>query len=149
MALFLYAYQGYERRDDRAGDLACVFAMGVALFPTTPAAGGDSADWVGQVHIVCATLLFATLAYFSLFLFTRTSAGLQPTARKRQRNHIYRVCGLTIIACVALIGLYYTGLADRAPGLQAWDPVFWLESVAVVAFGVSWLVKGEAILADA
>jgi len=27
-------------------------------------------------------------------------------------------------------------------------PVFWLEAVADVAFGVSWLVKGEAILAD-
>lgn len=28
------------------------------------------------------------------------------------------------------------------------DPVFWLESVAVWAFGWSWLIKGEAILKD-
>jgi hypothetical protein len=28
------------------------------------------------------------------------------------------------------------------------DPVFWLESLAVVAFGVSWLTKGEMILKD-
>jgi hypothetical protein len=27
-------------------------------------------------------------------------------------------------------------------------PVFWLESIAVVAFGISWLVKGEAIFKD-
>jgi hypothetical protein len=27
-------------------------------------------------------------------------------------------------------------------------PVFWLESLAVVAFGVSWLTKGETILKD-
>jgi hypothetical protein len=26
--------------------------------------------------------------------------------------------------------------------------VFWLETVAIVAFGVSWLIKGEAILED-
>jgi len=28
------------------------------------------------------------------------------------------------------------------------NPVFWLEAAALVAFGVSWLVKGEALLAD-
>lgn len=28
------------------------------------------------------------------------------------------------------------------------DPVFRLESLAVVAFGVSWLTKGESILKD-
>jgi hypothetical protein len=28
------------------------------------------------------------------------------------------------------------------------NPVFWLESLAVEAFGVSWLTKGETILKD-
>jgi hypothetical protein len=34
------------------------------------------------------------------------------------------------------------------PLVERLTPVFWLESVAVVAFGVSWLVKGETILKD-
>ena len=39
-----------------------------------------------------------------------------------------------------------------APGTEVWvrdtRAVFWLEALAIVAFGVSWLVKGEAILKD-
>lgn len=27
-------------------------------------------------------------------------------------------------------------------------PVFWLETVALLAFGTSWLVKGELVLKD-
>src|SRR5712671_5197551 len=34
IAVFLMSYRGYERKDDIAGDLACVFALGVALLPT-------------------------------------------------------------------------------------------------------------------
>jgi len=32
--------------------------------------------------------------------------------------------------------------------LQNFKPVFWLEALSVVSFGVSWLTKGEAILGD-
>ncbi len=31
---FLFAYEGYETRDNIAGNFACFFALGVALFPT-------------------------------------------------------------------------------------------------------------------
>ena len=31
---------------------------------------------------------------------------------------------------------------------MALAPVYWLEAIAVVAFGISWLIKGEFILAD-
>ena len=36
IGFFLLSYKGYERSDDLAGDLACIFAVGVALFPTVP-----------------------------------------------------------------------------------------------------------------
>jgi len=32
--------------------------------------------------------------------------------------------------------------------LERYAPIFWLEGIAVIAFGVSWLTKGEAILKD-
>ena len=35
-----------------------------------------------------------------------------------------------------------------ANAVDSLAPIFWLESLAVVAFGVSWLTKGEAILKD-
>src|SRR4030088_235470 len=33
IAIFLMSYHGYERKDDIAGDVACIFALGVALLP--------------------------------------------------------------------------------------------------------------------
>ncbi len=35
VGFFLGTYRGYERRDNIAGNLACVFALGVALFPVS------------------------------------------------------------------------------------------------------------------
>lgn len=145
IAVFLMSYRGYERRDDFAGNLACIFALGVALFPTEPEAGATARqNLVGALHLVFAAGLLLTLAYFSLALFRLTSP--HPTPQKLQRNKVYTVCGYTILACVALCAV-----VKLLPGnalLLKFSPVFWLEAVAVVAFGVSWLTKGEAILAD-
>jgi hypothetical protein len=79
-------------------------------------------------------------------LFRKTNPARQMTARKKQRNVVYTICGYTILACIGLIAVYYALFADSA--LQGAQPVFWLESAAVLAFGISWLTKGEAILAD-
>jgi len=135
---FLFAYRGYERRDDVAGNLACVFALAVALFPNT----GTRVERL--VHFGAALALFLVLAYFSLFLFTRT--GGAPTNRKRMRNTVYRACGIAILLCIAGIGLSYSVLSTQV--FDAFHPVFWLETVALWAFGLSWFVKGETILKD-
>ena len=145
IGVFLMAYRGYERRDDFAGNLACFFALGVALLPTTPEAGATARQQlVGAFHLFFAAGLLLTLAYFSLALFRLSNP--HPTPQKLQRNKVYTVCGYTILACVAACAA-----VKLLPGnalLLKFSPVFWLEAVAVVAFGVSWLTKGEAILAD-
>ena len=52
---------------------------------------------------------------------------------------------LRLLSVVALIVV-----AEIAKPSRSWHTLFWLESVAVVSFGVSWLVKGEflEVLAD-
>jgi len=147
IAVFLMSYRGYERKDDIAGDLACIFAIGVALFPITPEYNATSQDKViGAMHLICAALFFLTLAYFSLALFRKTDPNKTPTRRKLQRNRVYTVCGYTILAAIATLAIL--ALLPRDALIEGLDPVFWLESLAVVAFGVSWLTKGEAILKD-
>ncbi len=147
IGVFLLSYRGYARKDDRAGDLACVFAIGVALFPTRPALHPSSQQVLaGHVHYGCALAFFLTLAYFCLVLFCKTDARKPMTRRKRHRNVLYRVCGYTILICVGLLGLY-AGFFQHTP-LARLDPVFWLETIAILAFGLSWLTKGEAILRD-
>jgi hypothetical protein len=147
IGVFLMFYRGYDRADAVASRLSGLAAIGVALFPTT-AAGATTAAAVriGKVHLACALVFFCTLAYTSLFLFTRTHAdqGRPPTRRKRQRNWIYRMCGGAMVAALIGIGVHWGTAAHP----DATSLVFVLESVAIFAFGFSWLVKGETLLKD-
>jgi len=99
------------------------------------------------LHGIFAALLFLTLSYFSLFLFTKTDSSKIPSPRKMQRNEVYRACGYTMLVCIALVPLIKF-LPQLGGAIAKYDPVFWLEAIAIVAFGISWLTKGEAILSD-
>lgn len=147
IGVFLLTYRGLERRDDIAGNLACVFAIGVAVFPTAQSETPVGVErLVGMAHYISAALMFMILAYFCLVLFVKTDPNKPMTPEKQMRNRVYRGCGGVILACIAAIGIVKLALP---PALIApYDPVFWLESIAVVAFGFSWLVKGETILKD-
>ncbi len=146
VALFLFAYLGYDPIDRIAGNLGCIFALGVAFFPTTPEL--QDPDLTGTLHFFFAVLFFATLVFFSLFLFTRTRNVNQMTAQKKKRNTVYHICGYIMIACILSMALYFFVFENKYPWLDQAHPVFFLESLALVAFGVSWLVKGGFILKD-
>ena len=145
IAIFLLSYRGYDRRDDIAGDLACAFAVGVALFPAAPEAGASSTQLlVGHVHSVSAGAFFLTLAYFSYCLFTK--GDNVSTRRKVWRARIYRACGVIILLCA--IGLGVMKLLPMDSPVRGLSPVFWFEAVGIWAFGWSWFTKGEGILRD-
>jgi hypothetical protein len=136
---FFFSYRGYDRADNFATHLAGVCALAVALFPSVSPVVG-----VRVVHYVAAGLLFVVLACISLFLFTQSEPA--PTSRKRLRNKAYTACGVIMLLCVVVIVLYKFLLADRP--IAAYQPAFWLESVALWAFGISWLIKGETLWQD-
>jgi len=147
IGVFLMSYRGYDRRDAIAGRFAFVCAIGVALFPTSPLPDATpDQKLIGGVHLTFAALLFLTLAYFSRFLFTKTDPNKPPTPQKLKRNRVYRFSGYVILACIALIAV--AALPPIKAMVEQLKPRFWLEAIAIVAFGVSWLTKGEAILKD-
>jgi len=142
VALFMFFYTGYDERDNWAGHAAGLFAIGIAWFPTTEV---GSSDFIGKIHFVCAASFFLVLSYFSLFLFTKTKKGRDPTPQKKTRNKIYLTCGLIMIACLIAIALYKIFVKDPHPESFF---VFAAETIALVAFGVSWLTKGETLYPD-
>ena len=148
MGVFLFSYKGYGRKDNLAANIAAVCVIGTALFPTTPPNPSELAATIGKVHVAFASAYFITLAYFSLVLFTQSDPTRLPTPRKLQRNRVYRVSGYTILLSIVLIVLLKLLPIDFENSIKAFDPVFWLESVMVIAFGISWYVKGEGILKD-
>jgi len=140
IALFLFFYKGYDKWDNRAATLAGFFAIGIALFPTVQA---KPYNWVAIVHFICASVFFLILAGYSLFLFTRKAEN--PSKQKLARNKIYIICGLTMIACLLAIMMFFIFFE---PAHSESDFVFWAETVALVAFGISWLTKGGSIYPD-
>lgn len=161
VGVFLFAYRGYPAEtedrtwyqpladdspryerlsDNAAGNLACVFALGVALFPVS---GGG---WINTIHFVSAAALFLTLSYFSIVLFTKTKKDEEPSREKLARNRFYRWMGAIMLACVGLMLVYSLWLKDTVVG--DWKPVLVLETVALWAFGAAWFIKGETLMKD-
>jgi len=155
IAVFMFAYRGPLWIDNLAGNLACFFAVGVALFPTTPLIEDptQAQKVIGTIHVAMAAGLFATLAFFCLFLFTMSDKKTLGT-EKKIRNTIFYVCGGIMVVCMLVIALEgliegFTSAEYRNQLVIAYDgPIFWPETVAIIAFGVSWLVKGEQLFGD-
>ncbi len=142
VALFMFFYSGYDKWDDWAGNLAGLFALGVALFPTTEYGDLDTA---GTIHLVSAATFFVILALFSLFLFTKTKQGVEPRPQKRKRNRIFIICGIVMLATLLAIVINFVWFDEKHPNSSF---LFWAETTALIAFGVSWLTKGKALYPD-
>jgi hypothetical protein len=138
LGFFLMSYKGPELIDNRAANLGCLAALGVALFPTTFC----QACWVHNLHFVFAFLLFSVFIFFSVYLFRKTSPGKKITREKKYRNRIYLVCGIIMILCI--IGIAISSfLVEQSLSLK-YHLIYWFESVALVSFGISWITKSES-----
>lgn len=158
IGVFLWAYEGYRPEGDelitdkRVGRAAALGAFGVAFSPIPPetdvvctvlqcALGNRVA---ALVHYGAAVLFFAALAVFCLVLFVKSAGG--QSSPKRRRNGIFRVCGWTIVAALAVIvALGLLPGPEMKARINGLSLVFWSEAVAVVAFAFSWIVKGRMI----
>ncbi|MFI5489040.1 MULTISPECIES: DUF998 domain-containing protein [Micromonospora] len=148
VGVFLISYR-QRKVDDLLGTIAGVLAIAVALFPAAthdPGGPVTATDvLVGRVHQVSAAALFVLLAIFCIVLFPRTDPRIGE-ARTRVRDGLYRACGGVILAAIAL------AVASNALPESTRDtlrPLFWCEAVAVLAFGIAWFVKGEAMFRHA
>ena len=139
IALVLASHKGPELRDWLTSLLAGVFAIGIALFPTTPISPTPRQELIGNLHYAFAAIFFLNITMMVLFLFTK---GDTADRWKRRRNLVYRVCGLIMLGSVAALAVQ-AGLSEEAK--LAWKASGWtfiLETAAIQAFGVAWLLKG-------
>jgi len=65
------------------------------------------------------------------------------TPEKQRRNVVYRTCGGIMVIAILLLVVWLD-----PP--ESWHVFLLLETICVVAFGISWLIKGGflGILAD-
>jgi hypothetical protein len=140
---FLLSYKGEGKKGAWAGTVAGLCAIGAGLFPIRPPNGALTI--VSRLHFSFAGVLYLTLAYVAIVRFPITDGA--PSRHVGLRNRLYRICGWTIVACMALIAIAQLRFVRAHVG--SYCPGFWLESFASVAFGISWLTKGKKILHDA
>lgn len=158
--LFLISYRGYprDRKTERISDNAITHIGGfaaiiVVLFPTRccesgsvviqqmcdahtyPLWGHDN-KVVSIIHLISAGIFLASMGWMAFFRFTKG----KKTKEKRREIVLYRSSG--IIMWVSILILLVEFIIKRH--FTIYD-VFILETVSVFAFGISWLVKGEAI----
>jgi len=162
VALFLFAYRGHDWRDNLAGYLACIFVLGVAFLPCSISNSGQPCllpplvqnPLVGKLHNLSALSYFIVLIVYALFLFPKTHMDMVSGEKmfmgrqKKKRNVVYYICGSLMTVALLLILIFYWFLEKSYPALTRLDPVFWLESVVLFSFGISWLTKGQLFLRD-
>ena len=162
LAIFLMIYKGKSVVDLLVSLVAGVAALMVVFFPTDNLAPAccdltkryavtylKDSDSRTLFHYISAGVFLGCLAYMSFFLFTRSDKPRHlRSPEKVLRNRIYRVCGVLMVLAMAL--MFFGGFLewipeDRYSGNKL---TFWMETVAVEAFGFSWLVKGETLFRD-
>ncbi|MEP0987444.1 hypothetical protein [Ekhidna sp.] len=153
ISVFLIVYKGYpDSKDNLATSIAGVFALGVALLPTSVPCDTSSCvvvnlEGVMDVsvpHYISAALMFITLSYVSIVLFRKK--GSNPTPQKIFRNKIYLWCGIVMI--LAILAILIVSMRATEEWLCQTKAVLILEWVALFAFGTSWMIKGGFLFKD-
>jgi hypothetical protein len=142
LSLFLFSYPGYENMiaDRVVGCVGGAAALGVALFPTEAPKDLSPPPWwsppLRTVHYVSAVILFVSFILFAVWLFRKSKVpkGQKRPPEKEWRDRICLACGIVMIGSVLW----------AASSLITHAPIFIPEAIAIIAFAISWLVKGEA-----
>lgn len=150
VSLFLITYKGYERIDNIVTGIIGFTGLGVAIFPCLNSLASKELVGIFQInpiisnkiHLVCAFTFFFLLAINSIFIFTLTkSKNIPKTRNKKIRNYIYIGCGIIILLSLAIL------LIRALVGVEVENDktLLFLETIMLVAFGTSWLVKGKTL----
>ncbi len=174
-SVFLIFYRGRDRLERWVTNFAGLFAVGIALFPTAPPTSdylqttscgpvtpvvlqpSPDGSEIGIVHVVCLCGLMTMIALMA-WRFTKSYSSdeidamtdderqieLNPSLKGRN-NRIYWGC----IAAMAVAGAFAViQQVAFSPSLKSEAPwLLYAETVAFLAFGTAWFVKGRALLA--
>lgn len=131
-AFFLFTYKGYDL-GDRAYTL--ISAVSALLIVACPCAAAP-VEYMGLlalptklsdfIHMVAAIALFGSFALMTLTQFTKGG--------HKKRNRIYRICGWTMLAFMAVVGL---SVIFDWPGYMTMI----CEAGMLEAFSVAWIIK--------
>jgi hypothetical protein len=142
VGVFLIAYRlTCLRLDNIATTLAGIAALGVAFFHCAPPKATVNQLRLADVHLTCAACLFVLLGAISLFIFPRSD--VEPEEKWRAKWYM----GLGALIWLAIILMPMLN-AVAGPFYNDNRIFFWLETTCVMAFSVSFILKGHGQPSD-
>lgn len=172
--VFLFFYRGHDRLERWATNFAGLFAIGIALFPTAPPSNqflqtnscgpvtpvvpqpSPHGSAIGVVHVACLCGLMTMIALMA-WRFTRSYSDDEMNAMtgddreielnprlKSRNNKIYWGCvaGIAVAGAFALVQEF--AFSQPVKAMAPW--LLYAETIAFLAFGTAWFVKGRAPL---
>lgn len=158
--LFLISYKGYKIdkttesvSDDFITNIGGFAAMIVVIIPTWCSGSesnlvdvicttkdypllGHNSKLLNTIHLISAGIFILSMGWMSRFKFIRGND---------ENKYLYKLCGnIVFIAVVLLILCIILEKLNINFPLKDYY-VFILETVAIIPFGISWLVKGKTI----
>jgi hypothetical protein len=106
-----------------------------------------------QFHFYASALFLVSLILLIVFVFIYTKKQIKAVGahtaaarRMKQRNVIYGVC-----ASLMFLAVLFIAFGDLIVGEVTYKLnhlTFWMETIAVESFGLSWLLRGDMLLPD-
>jgi uncharacterized membrane protein len=158
LGLFLISYKGFSKDQDEfindnwLTNLAGIAALFVVWVPTAcDNSGSSTIDKIcdngnfplfghldpptDTYHFVFAGIFVFLMGWMSFFKFSRGEE------KGSSRYVLFKTCGTLVWSAILLLAIYFL------LGVRIKNFVFWMETLAVMSFGLSWLIKGEAMSA--
>ena len=158
--LFLISYEGYKPKEKEKGFsdnfVTHVSGFAILIVVLVPTAcletafkvcnvcisgkfclfGHDIKD-INYVHLISAAIFFFAMGYMSIINFTR--------GNDEKYHFMYKFCGYVIWSSLLLLAIEFIIRLSGGEGYVTVYDVFILETVMIVAFAISWLLKGRTI----
>jgi hypothetical protein len=155
VSLFMFCYRGHKNRKHEFGlsdqvltNIIGLSALGIVIFPTSsPECITDnirtfmSSRFSGTIHLVMAAIFFVSLSFMSIINFRRTKDVHKFGTEFKHK--VILVCGISMLICIFIIFIYSNFIEYKYDWLDRLNPVFWLEAVALIFFGICWMIKGQ------
>jgi len=144
IAAFLAAYNGYSKLEMILAKVAACAAAGVAMFPCNceEAIGNCKNDvrLVPGVHGASAAVMFVILVVFCVIFYKRAKAKHEKgNDMAKRRLVVYATCATVIV--LAMLAILLDGLAGGLLPRMVW----YGETAALVAFGISWITASRTL----
>ncbi len=138
---FLYLYKGFSKEENIALNFAGIFALCVALLPTSAIVDLKCATFTAPyLHGVSALFFFVIIAYVCIFRSKDTLAVLpKESSRRKNYERLYKIIGALMIFLpfLAALLLNLIGETNRI--------IFFVELAGVLVFSAYWILKSQEI----